>query len=69
MRAHFLLADCSRHADGAPLYLALCPTAPPSMQREAWCIADYTVMEKLYQGYASKGARAAHKRSYINVDL
>jgi hypothetical protein len=35
--------------------LALCPTAPPSMQRDVWCMADYEVKEKLYTGYASKG--------------
>jgi hypothetical protein len=35
--------------------LALCPTVPPAMQREGWCMSDYVVMEKLYKGYASKG--------------
>jgi hypothetical protein len=35
--------------------LALCPTVPPSMQRDVWCIADYEILEKLYTGYASKG--------------
>lgn len=35
--------------------LALCPTVPPSMQRDCWCMADYEVLEKLYTGYASKG--------------
>jgi hypothetical protein len=37
--------------------LALCPTVPPAMQREGWCMSDYVVLEKLYKGYASKGAR------------
>jgi hypothetical protein len=39
--------------------LALCPTVPPSMQRDVWCIADYEIVQKLYTGYASKGGCAA----------
>ena len=39
---------------GTPNYptsmLALSPVAPPRMQRAGWCLADYTVVEKLYKG-------------------
>lgn len=35
--------------------LAVCPQLPPSMQRPEWCLADYTVVDRLYKGYASKG--------------
>ncbi len=35
--------------------LAICPQLPPSMQRPEWCMDDYTIMDKLYTGYASTG--------------
>ena len=45
---------------GTPNYptamLALSNTAPPRMQRSNWCLADYTVIEKLYKGRHSWGA-------------
>jgi hypothetical protein len=44
---------------GPAKLLALCPTVPPAMQREVWCLSDYQVLEKLYTGYASKGGRRA----------
>ncbi|GBF96843.1 aurora protein [Raphidocelis subcapitata] len=43
--------------------LALCPTVPPAMARDVWCIGDYEVVQKLYTGYASKGARAVCRRT------
>jgi hypothetical protein len=39
--------------------LALSPSMPPSMQRPAWSSYDYNITEKLYTGYASKGAATA----------
>jgi hypothetical protein len=36
--------------------LALAPCVAPAMQRAQWSSFDYHVLEKLYTGYASKGA-------------
>ena len=35
--------------------LAMCDTVPPTMQRAEWVMDDYTVLDKLYTGYASVG--------------
>jgi hypothetical protein len=39
---------------GTPNYptsmLAVSMTLPPRMQRSSWCLADYTIIEKLYKG-------------------
>eukprot|EP00775_Hariotina_reticulata_P011671 gene11671-11814_t len=43
--------------------LALCPQLPPSMHRKDWCLNDYVVLEKLYNGYASVVYKAMCKRS------
>jgi hypothetical protein len=48
-------AEHAQRQRGQSKLLALCPTVPPSMQRDVWCIADYEILEKLYTGYASKG--------------
>ena len=52
---------------GTPNYptsmLALSSTMPPRMARSCWCLADYTVLEKLYKGYASSVYKATCKAS------
>lgn len=47
--------------------LALCPAVPPAMRRDVWCLADFQVVEKLYTGYASKGARGCSGRGEAGV--
>ncbi|KAG1680441.1 hypothetical protein FOA52_015534 [Chlamydomonas sp. UWO 241] len=42
---------------------------PADMQRERWCIGDYTLQEKLYKGYASVVYRAHCRRSGATVVL
>jgi hypothetical protein len=36
-----------------PLLLAVSSWLPPAMQRDHWCLSDFVVMKKLYEGYAS----------------
>ncbi|KAL6756955.1 kinase-like domain-containing protein [Haematococcus lacustris] len=43
--------------------LVMSYTLPPSMQRQHWCVDDYTIMDKLYTGYASTVFKAQCKRS------
>jgi hypothetical protein len=49
--------------------LSLAPTVPPRMQRQQWCLDDYTVLEKLYTGYASTVYKAVCRRSAETVVL
>lgn len=58
---------------GTPNYqtilLSLSLTVPPRMQRKNWCLDDYTVLEKLYTGYASTVFKAICKLSGETVVL
>lgn len=36
-----------------PMLLAVSPWLPRAMQRDYWCLADFVVQKKLYDGYAS----------------
>jgi hypothetical protein len=36
-----------------PLLLGVSQWLPRSMQRDTWCLADFVVQKKLYEGYAS----------------
>lgn len=36
-----------------PLLLAVSPWLPRNMQRDHWCLSDFVVQKKLYDGYAS----------------
>ncbi|GBF93487.1 aurora protein [Raphidocelis subcapitata] len=60
-------AEAAARAAGRPgpcsKLLALCPTVPPLMARDVWCIGDYDVVEKLYTGYASKVYKAVCRRT------
>ena len=49
--------------------LSLAPTVPPRMQRREWCLDDYTILEKLYTGYASTVYKAVCRRSAETVVL
>jgi hypothetical protein len=35
------------------MLLAVSPWLPRSMQREHWCLADFALQKKIYDGYAS----------------
>jgi hypothetical protein len=49
--------------------LSLATTVPPRMQRSHWSLEDYTVLEKLYTGYASTVYKAVCRRSAETVVL
>jgi hypothetical protein len=49
--------------------LARAPTVPPAMARDEWRTSDYTILEKIYTGYASKVYRAVCRRSRETVVL
>lgn len=36
-----------------PLLLAVSPNLPPALQRDWWCLSDFVVQKKLYDGFAS----------------
>jgi hypothetical protein len=36
-----------------PTLLAVSPRLTPAMQRSCWCMADFVIQKKLYEGYAS----------------
>jgi hypothetical protein len=36
-----------------PTLLAVSPRLAPAMQRSCWCMADFVIQKKLYEGYAS----------------
>lgn len=36
-----------------PVLLAVSPRIPPNLQRRRWCLADFVLHKKLYDGYAS----------------
>ena len=59
--------SCSMPEAGTPNYptsmLALSSMMPPRMARPVWCLADYTVLKKLYKGYASTVYKATCKTS------
>lgn len=43
-----------------PLLLAVSPHLPPALQREHWCLVDFVVLKKLYDGYASVICKVRH---------
>jgi hypothetical protein len=36
-----------------PTLLAVSPRLAPGIQRSCWCMADFVIQKKLYEGYAS----------------
>lgn len=40
-------------ATAEPVLLAVTKRLPPAMQRQRWCLADFVVQKRLYDGYAS----------------
>lgn len=43
-----------------PLLLAMSPHLPPALQRDHWCLVDFVVLKKLYDGYASLICKVRH---------
>jgi hypothetical protein len=43
-----------------PLLLAVSPWLPRNMRRDHWCLADFVVQKKLYDGYASTICKVTH---------
>lgn len=52
-----------------PMLLAVSPWLPRSMQRDHWCLADFVLQKKIYDGYASTICRAKDRVSGTVVAL
>ena len=60
------------HPNGHPTILVISPNLPPKMQRpngQAWKMADYNIISKMYTGYASTVYKAMCKSSGETVCL
>eukprot|EP00775_Hariotina_reticulata_P007638 gene7638-7840_t len=52
-----------------PVLLAVAKWLPPAMQRQHWCLADFVVQKRLYDGYASTISKAQDRISGATVAL